>query len=163
MDYLKLFEDGYRKTCDLMETPPINRLDYLGDYIFNFTTYDDEKSIMLARWCIEVCEAINNGNTFDYIKSKANYMVYVILVNMPFFQNKLTWGSSIRGAWWESEIKFTTCGLWDGDNQLYETMTFSREEWVKFIAAMIEFAGGDATSKAPPSQTCNETPGPRTT
>lgn len=140
MDYLKLFEDGYREMCQIQEVAPVNRLDYLGDYIFNFTTYDSAMSELFAGCCLEVCSTINDGSTFDYIKDRSNYPVYLLMVNMPFFQGKLSWGSSIRGAWWESEIKFDTCGLWDGENQLIETMTFSREEWEKFIAAMIEFA-----------------------
>lgn len=145
MDYKDLLEQsfGVEKTID--GCPPQSRLDYLGDHIFNFTTYDGEISELFARKAVDVCAAINNHTTFDYIRDDAeNYRWYLLMCNMPFFAERLEWGTSIRGAWWGArtgkQIEFQSCGLWMGDEQLTDTLKFSADEWKRFIAAVIEFA-----------------------
>jgi hypothetical protein len=141
MDYLKLLENSYKELKDIFsECPPENRLDYLGDYIFNFTTYDSDISILFATKAAEVCDAITRKVTFDYIKNPDNYQWYLIMCNFPFFADRIEWGTSIRGAWWDvDKVEFETCGLWDGANQLTE-LKFTNDEWQKFIAAIVEFS-----------------------
>jgi hypothetical protein len=144
MDYRLLLEDSYSMEANTGECRAETRLEYLGNYIFDFTTYDSEMSSQFAWKAVEVCAAVNDGTTFDYIKDSENYRWYLLMCNMPFFSDKLEWGTSIRGAWWGAmpgkQIEFQSCGLWLGDKQLYETMKFGADEWKKFIAAVIEFA-----------------------
>lgn len=144
MDYKQLLEQSYTMTTETVECRPETRLEYLGGYVFDFTTYDSEMSSQFARKAVEVCAAVNDGTTFDYIKDAENYRWYLLMCNIPFFADKLDWGTSIRGAWWdarpEEQIKFQSCGLWLGDKQLYEPMKFSTDEWKKFIAAVVDFA-----------------------
>ena len=66
------------------------------------------------------------------------------MCNMPFFANRLDWGTSIRGAWW-NDCTFQTCGLWNGYDQMLEQIKFTSEEWKRFINAVIEFANIDET------------------
>ena len=148
MDYRELLEHSYAVTKDVFsECPPGSRLDYLGDHIFNFTTYDGEMSELFARKAVEVCAAINNKLTFDYIKEPNDYRWFLLMCNIPFFAERLEWGTSIRGAWWGAplgkKIEFDSCGLWIGDEQLDKPMQFSREEWEQFIAAVIDFASDE--------------------
>lgn len=147
MDYKELLAHSYKVAAEASECPPESRLDYLGSDIFNFTTYDGEMSALFARKAIEVCAAINNRLTFDYIKEPNNYRWYLLMCNMPFFSERLEWGTSIRGAWWGAmpgkQIELQSCGLWLGNEQLHQTMKFSREEWEKFIAAVVEFAADE--------------------
>lgn len=143
MDYLKLLTHsfGVQKKC--YDSPLESRLEFLSEYIFNFTTYDSEMSKLFCRKAVEVCAAINDGTTYEYIKDTDNYQWFLIMCNMPFFENKLSWGCSIRGAWWSveprSHFEIDSCGLWDGKEQIIETMKFSEEEWRRFIAAVIAF------------------------
>ena len=62
---------------------------------------------------------------------------------MPFFAEKLEWGTSIRGAWWnlrgDRKFKIKSCGLYIGDEQLLE-ISFDENEWTQFINVMIQFA-----------------------
>lgn len=144
MNYLKLLEDSYKTAVECFECAPESKFEYLGDYIFDFTTYDDEISSLFAQKAIEVCAAINNRTTFQYIEDKENYKWYLLMCNMPFFVNKLEWGTSIRGAWWGGrpgkQIEFTSCGLFMEDEQLTKKMKFTREEWEVFIKSLIEFS-----------------------
>lgn len=97
-DYRRMLEEGYGA---IASTEPIGRLEYLSDYIFNFTTYDGEMAELFACKALEVCAAISNRTTFDYIKDAEQYRWYLVMCNMPFFSDKLEWGTSIRGAWWD--------------------------------------------------------------
>ena len=141
MDYLKLLEHSYRVAVALDECPPDSRLEYLGEQVFGFTTYDGEMSALFAGKAIEVCGAINNGATFDYIKDPENYRWFLLMCNMPFFADRLEWGTSIRGAWWDAN-KLESCGLYEGEEQVL-SLDFTREQWGEFAKALVAFARSD--------------------
>lgn len=149
MNYLEVLEHSFDVEKKMGECPPESRLEYLSEYVFNFTTYDSDISVLFAAKAVEVCAAINNGKTFDYIKDPESYKWYLLMCNMPFFADRLEWGTSIRGAWWGAhpgrQIEFQSCGLWMGENQCSDTMKFGREDWMLFIAAVITFAAGSET------------------
>jgi hypothetical protein len=145
MKYLELLKHSYEATTRLDGgCRPESYLEYLGEYIFNFTTYDSTMSVLFARKAVEVCAAINAETTFDYIKDMENRRWYLLMCNMPFFEPKIEWGTSIRGAWWASKISFQSCGLWHGEVQLVNEMKFTKEEWRVFIRAIMDF-GNDNT------------------
>lgn len=134
-DYQTMLEEGYADFKEQVREG--SRLEYLSENIFNFTTYEIEYSEMFAKKALEVCAAIEEGVTFEYIQSQENRLWYLLMVNMPFFADKLEWGTSIRGAWWR-EVEFSSCGLWLHGEQL-ETMKFTREQWHNFIAEVLVF------------------------
>ena len=142
MDYLKLLEDGHYNTAYLQGTFDLNRLEFLAEEVFNFTTYENEISSMMAEKALEVCIAISESKTYEYIESKEGNLWYLIMVNMPFFDGRLEWGSSIRGAWWNlmgSDIFIIeSCGLFLNDEQITK-VEFNKTQWVEFIKAMNEF------------------------
>lgn len=136
MDYLKLLEHSYKVEKKYCERQQKTRYEFLSEYIFDFTTYDAQKSELFAKKAVEVCEAINNRKTFEYIKDDNNYNWYLMLCNTTFFHDKIEWGTSIRGAFWSAptgtQITLLSCGLW-----------FEVEEWKCFIAAIIEFVSNE--------------------
>ena len=142
-DYRRMLEEGFAETNDFGGLETATRLEYLSDHIFGFTTYDGEMAELFARMALEVCAAISNRATFDYIKDAEQYRWYLVMCNMPFFANKLEWGTSIRGAWWSEPphkmIKFDSYALWLDGKQLHEPMEFTREQWAEFIAAVLAF------------------------
>lgn len=147
MDYKLLLEESFAKHAeDQLDEPDGSRLVFLGDEIFNFTTYDTGMTEFFARKAVEVCNAINTFTTFKYQdESPENYQWFLVMCNMPFFVDKLNWGTSIRGAWWDladlikGMYKLETCGLWQGDEQIAPVFE-SDEEWTKFMQAVVEFA-----------------------
>jgi len=142
MDYLKLLQESYKETADNRNDPPLEKLEFLADDIFGFTTYESMVSSMLAQKALEVCKAISDKKTFDYIASEEGNLWYLVMVNMPFFENRLEWGTSIRGAWWDlwgdKEFVIESCGLFSGGEQVLE-LKLNESEWLKFIEAMIRF------------------------
>ncbi len=140
MNYSELLKHSYEVMKNLDGCPPESPLEYLGEQIFGFTTYDGQMSATFARKAVEVADAITAGTTFDYIKDEENYRWYLLLCNTQFFAEKLEWGGSIRGAWWNHKIRFQSCGLWLGDKQMADEMKFTQEEWKEFMCAVSAFA-----------------------
>lgn len=56
-DYKELLEHSYRVATESFECAPESRLEYLGDYIFDFTTYDGEMSVLfdvnVGQWWLQ--------------------------------------------------------------------------------------------------------------
>ena len=146
MDYLRFLEQGYAATAS---EEPRSRLEYLSDFIFEFITYDSEAAELFAEKALEVCAAISDSKTLDYISDAEQYRWYLLMVNMPFFAGRLDWGSSIRGAWWDYEVtELASCGLWDDGKQLVEPMQLTHTQWREFIAALRQFGKPNVNSTA---------------
>lgn len=110
-------------------------LEYLSLYVFDFTTYDSDMDELFARKALEVCLAITEKTTYEYIQNEENYKWYLLMINMPFFQGKLDWGTSIRGAWWSDQIfEIELTGFFDE-----KKIVLTREEWKEFIRAISDF------------------------
>ena len=141
--YKELLECGYKKTIEFNSDNKLSRFEYLSNYIFNFTTYDSSISVKFAKMALEVCSAINNRTTFEYIESQKKYETFLLMCNMPFFLERIEWGTSIRGAWWQPKhgTRFTLdgCGLWDKEKQI-TNLQLSKEEWENFISEILSFS-----------------------
>jgi len=139
MTYLKILQYSFANEQG-NECPPATPAAFLSESIFDFTTYDGDMDDLFGRKAVEVCRAISERKTFAYIEDPANYQWYLLMCNMPFFYPKLSWGGSIRGAWWvHKPITIESCGLWSDGEQIL-SLTFSQEEWEKFIVAVCEHA-----------------------
>ena len=143
-DYKALLEHSFSVESEAAECPTDSRLEFLSRNIFDFTTYDSAMDVLFARKAVEVCDVITNRATFEYIGTEDGNLWYLLMCNMPFFADRIDWGTSIRGAWWApgfgKQIEFQSCGLWSEGDQLSETMTFSTEEWESFMRAVSAFA-----------------------
>jgi len=100
-DFLKEIEQCYKDDLDYHDHI-IGKLEWLGNIVFDFVTYDANMDRKWAQKMIEVLSCIIEGKTFDYQdKSQDNYENYLTMVNMDFLSGLLDWGTSIRGAWIE--------------------------------------------------------------
>lgn len=121
-----------------------SRQDFLASYIFGFSTYDSEMDELFVKRAVEVSMAITERTTFDYIKDRTQYEWFLAMCHMDFFQERICWGTSIRGAFWNAAskglIEYETCGLWIGEDQVTDTMEFTSDQWGEFIRAIAEFA-----------------------
>jgi hypothetical protein len=140
MDYLELLNHSYE--MNKVYRSDLGRLEFIADNIFDFATYENIVSSLMAKKCLEVCKAIGDRTTFDYISNAEDNKWYLVMVNMPFLQGKISWGSSIRGAFWDllgdKEFVLESCGLYQGEDQLLK-ITFNKDQWGEFIDAMIKF------------------------
>lgn len=102
-DYKKILDEALLSWKDDDNYEDLSRLAFIGGMIFDFTTYDSSIDERLAIKMLEVIQAILTKKTFEYIEvNDDNYLNYLTMVNMPFLKDKLSWGGSIRGAWFES-------------------------------------------------------------
>lgn len=141
-DYLKILEHSFDDEVLCSECPPESRLSFVGDHIFDFTTYDDVMSAMFAAEAIKVALAISADETHEYIKDPSNYSWYLLMCNMPFFSEKIEWGTSIRGAWWDhdpTEKLFVESYVLYVEGKQLGRVSFTKEHWKLFIAALDTF------------------------
>ena len=119
-----------------LECPPTNKIQFIGSTIFGFTTYDDEIDEIFAKCMLEVCECILNGTSTQYQNTRTKYFNYLTMVNMPFLVDKLDWGTSIRGAW------FDEYGHASEPKEYYIDLDFSipKSDIKKFIKALLEWS-----------------------
>lgn len=101
MGYKEKFDQMYEEYVSLIDHQT-SKNEFLSNEIFDFITYDGEYDEIFSRQMIDVIEALLNKQTFEFhSKSTGHYHTYLTMVNMPFLRDKLDWGTSIRGAWFD--------------------------------------------------------------
>jgi hypothetical protein len=155
-DYRRMLEEGFATWREVNPGgTPENRVAFLSDYVFDFATYDDEKAEEFGAKALEICRAISDRKTFEYIEDPLNYRWFLLMVNMPFFARRLNWGTSVRGAWWDTgspdDTALHTTALWLDGEQITEPLRFSGEQWQEFVSAMLAFAAGAPQASSPAS------------
>jgi hypothetical protein len=143
IDYKTNLEQSYQFQKQT-ENPDLTRLGFLAGAVFDLTTYDAEMDDFFGRKAVEVCFAITHKKTFEYIKDPENYKWYLIMCNLPFFAERLEWGSSIRSAWWATNksntVELSGHGFVDQDGKQYaEQFAFTLDQWNALMLGMIEF------------------------
>lgn len=139
MNYAELLEYAFANQEDT-ECPNESRAAFLCDKVFGITTYDEDVSELMGRVMIDVCEAITDRTTFDYIKEPVRYHWFVLMCNMPWLAARINWGTSIRAAFWE----YTQCPIdafWPiADTHPDLRIIFrNKEQFEDFIKAAIAF------------------------
>jgi hypothetical protein len=143
-DYIEMLEKNYQ---DWVNDPCVggddySKLEHLGNEIFDFTTYDGEMDEMLAKDMLEVLEAILYKDTFHYIENEKNYKNYIIMVNMPFLYDKISWGTSIRGTFIDSfePKKSEYIKIASGAFSRESEIIIKRSELVEFLTGLIKWS-----------------------
>jgi len=118
-----------------------SKVEFICANIFNIYTYDSVEDEFLGGKCVDVALAITNNTNFEYIRNTDNYRWYLSIVHFPFFAERITWGTSIRGAWWDidDDDTFSTCGLLGDDGEQKVDWKFSKDGWKQFMLAIGEF------------------------
>ena len=142
-DYLKLLQRSYEIECSWQtECYPDGypKSSFIASGIFDLSTYDDELDEKFTKQLLEVCNAITQRKTWDLVRNPRKYPKFILYLHLPFFKNKITWGTSIRGAFWDyHKIQIKSCELWDEDEKQILSLDFSHEEWTTFLSALNKF------------------------
>ncbi len=143
MDNIKLLNESYARV--VKEDSMITKYGFIADHIFDVTTYDSRLSDRFGRDILEVCMAITQSTTYTYIEDKDCYINYITYLNYNFFRNNISWGCSIRGAFWyfdTGKYHLDSCGMFLDGEQLLD-LHFTVEEWELFIIAVDTFTKGE--------------------
>lgn len=130
MNYKQKLDELYKEALESPFCPPKNKLQFISEDIFDFTTYDWSISEILAKSMIEVISAISNKATFEYITDEKNYLNYLTMINMPFLANKISWWTSVRWAWFET---------WPDDCKITFDWSIPKDEIAPFMKELIDW------------------------
>lgn len=99
MMYLDTWEK-YEKDFDIAHSVfDANKYEWAASHVFEICTDDGELDEIFVKKIIEVCRAILESRTFEYIEDKDNYIAYIIVCQLLYEKGWIEWGTSIRGAW----------------------------------------------------------------
>lgn len=102
----------YEEHCDIFEGTYYSKYQWFVDHILELTTYDGEISDLFGRKIVEVCKAIMDRKTYEYIDDENNYITYIIVYNLLQSKEWINWGTSIRGAWFEESSSLNPIINW---------------------------------------------------
>src|SRR6187551_1705842 len=109
-EYEQFLDQLYKEAIEMDCVAPKSKLEFIGVHIFDFTTYCGEFDEILSKRMLAVCKAIVEKTTFEFIKpSDEAHLEYITMCNMPFLVDKLSWGTSIRGAWFDDKTYKIDC------------------------------------------------------
>lgn len=74
--------------------------------MFGITTYDSGMDEALVRIMMPTLLAIGNKTSYSLVPDPQKYLHFCITVNMPLLKMRLSWGTSIRGAWYNFKNAF---------------------------------------------------------
>lgn len=99
MDYPRMLEESYQEyTYGCFNCEPPSKLNFIATQVFLIWTYDSAIEEKMGLEFLKVCDVITKRQNFQFIESEENYELYLRTVSYPFFEGKIDWGSSIRGA-----------------------------------------------------------------
>jgi hypothetical protein len=100
MDVLDIYESEYRDYT-LYVNHSGTKYEWAANYIFDLCTYDGELDELFVKKIIEICKAIFDKTTYEYMKDKSKYITYILVCQLLDKFNWIDWGTSIRGAWFD--------------------------------------------------------------
>lgn len=135
MDVKEIYKKSYE---EFVESGAVrSKKEWLSSEVFGFATYDPELDRLFTKKIIEVCKAILNKTTFEYIwEDEQNYITYITVCQLFVHCDWIDWGTSIRGAWFcaGKDAKPILTYYYDDEVQ-WLTIPFS----VEYLKALIEF------------------------
>lgn len=103
MNALDIFKKDFTEYCNFRPFQ-VSKYEWLAENVFYLTTYDNSINDMFGKKIAEVCRAILDGVTFEYIaKDESSYLTYIIVCQLLDSFHWIEWGTSIRGAWFEEQ------------------------------------------------------------
>lgn len=149
MAALEIYKAQYEEESTWFEYP-MSKCQWVAHRVFDLVTYDDDLDERFTRDILEVCKAIINQETYEYIRDGSNYVKYIAVCQLLINFHWLNWGTSIRGAWFEIEYSNTWSETkpkntskdileelewWDVKHHIIEKVPFSVEN----LRDLIEF------------------------
>lgn len=101
MNALKCYRARYEEQLDWYEDKK-SKYEWAATDIFGLSTYDSELDERFVKDILEVCKVILEKRNFEYIESsETDYIKYILVCQLLDRLGWLSWGTSIRGAWFE--------------------------------------------------------------
>jgi hypothetical protein len=100
--WIKYENDSYteNETLDTYFSEQGKKCIFLSSAIVGIITDDDDLSAEFGKMILDTLVQIKNRTTFEYIKDEINHKNFILSCN--FIRSWLEWGTSIRGAWFNT-------------------------------------------------------------
>lgn len=118
----------------------LSKIEYVVENLFEVSCYDEEICGGIYEMVSNPLRAITNGTTFELVEDLYDHMAYILTCNLPFFANKISWGTSIRGAWWDHLIIWSSCAVWNKNGQITKDIQMTGDEFGAFVVQALDFA-----------------------
>ena len=145
--YKKMLEHKYQIEKMLehkLRGNTLSKLEFIGDSIFEFITYDDGASEVLAKNMLEVIAAISNQLVSRYIKrSKRNMTNYYTMINTTYLN--LVLDSDAPYATFSRKIGRLIRGTYPEYNNNDNTIDIEIGEMPQFFIALLEWVNNKPT------------------
>jgi hypothetical protein len=100
MDVIELYRKEYAFETEVIQEGS-TKYTWAASQVFGLTSYDRSLDELFVKKIIDVCKAILEGRTFEYIRDGSQYVTYILVCQLLERLNWIEWGTSIRGAWFE--------------------------------------------------------------
>lgn len=94
--FFNKIEEEVLEHCEFYKESSV--IDYLSDLV-KVITYDNALDLMFVRIFNQTVVAILERKQDLLLEDNVKYKDYIISLNMPFFEDSVEWGSSIRFCW----------------------------------------------------------------
>lgn len=134
--------DDCLKGCSHHEQ--LSKDEFVIEHLLELSTYDEAIDIALAPYVHDTIVAITEGVTFDYIETSDEARLwFTVICNLPWFVDKIEWGSSIRVATWRHKVTLESCALFDKDGeQMRGEFQFTRDIWSGIMRSLVTWWKG---------------------
>ena len=138
MDVRKIYEENYQFHIENLPGAYRNKYNWAATEVFDLTTYDDNLDHLFVEKIVDVCKAILDGQTFEYIGNKDRYVTYILVCQLLDKFHWIEWGTSIRGAWFEEQH-----GVWGKSKDILNEQEWSSTDntgaWVDNVIEKVPF------------------------
>ena len=100
-------EQDYYDVQNFTDMDDMSRSEFLMSYVFGIFTYDGDVDQFAAYEIVDICRCISRKEPDAYwSRSKSRLVIYTLLMNISFFDDNTSYGTSIRYPWWKEAIRF---------------------------------------------------------
>lgn len=153
MTALEIYKARFEEERTWCRSEPVSKYEWAACRVFDLVTYDSSLDEMFVKDIIEVCKAILEERTYEYIRDPDNYIKYILVCQILDKFHWIEWGTSIRGAWFEVDIRYFGPGVettnyskdildklewWGDEHHVIEKVPFTVENIKAFVEFMEE-------------------------
>ena len=126
--------DASKRYMALLDNDDWSRNEFIAEDIFDYTTYNGGISDTIANNMLEVIDVISKNQSVYFVKRSSEHELrFIMLVNNKVLYPMLDWGTSIRGAVFNTKAHTITV---ENRNKI----KIQKGELMFFMEALLAFA-----------------------
>ena len=140
--YKPLIDSSYKESQ--LHDEGITKAEFILQMFHIYPYESGENANFLAEKVLNVIKAITKRETFEMHEEDTCW--YLAVCHFSQIQNKITWGTSIRGAYWDTPITLDACCIFYNGNQILNK-EFTGDNWGTFTLDLYNFYYNETIGK----------------